>query len=178
MTRKELMKIMPANGDDLEAAKRIVALGFPTVGPVMRDMVNWMRVAQSPVADTFAAFFAELAQPAVGVIGDGLMRENCWLRHRIFSQVLPKWPADVIRQLTTILTTVATQPDAYDSDLSCVDLLVEHRLADLEWVRQWLDFKRERWSVRNDLLKEAEERLKSVQQGAADVRPPAAGGRP
>ncbi len=160
MTRKDLMKIMPANGDDLAAAQRIVELGFPTVCPVMRDMVNWLRVADAPVADTFAGFFAKIGQPAVGVIGDGLRRENCWLRHRIFTQVLPKWPLDAIRQLTDILTMVATQPDAYDNDIRCVDLLAEHRLAELKWLEQWLVFKRDRWNSRNGLLQVAEERLK------------------
>jgi hypothetical protein len=158
------MRLMPVTGDDLLAARRIVEMGYPAVAPVMRDMVRWMRVAESPVADTFAAFFGQLGQSAVSAIAEGLMRENCWLRHRIFTQILPKWPADVLRGLTNMLTMVATQPDAYDNDLLCVAVLIQHRLADLEWVRQWITFKKERWAVRNDLLIKVEEELKRVQQ--------------
>ena len=83
MTRKELMRMMPANADDISAAERIIEIGHPEIAPVMRDMVIAMRVAKSPVADAFAAYFGRLGQPAVEVIGHGLLKENCWLRHRI-----------------------------------------------------------------------------------------------
>jgi len=55
MTRKELMRMMPANADDISAAERIIEIGHPEIAPVMRDMVIAMRVAKSPVADAFAA---------------------------------------------------------------------------------------------------------------------------
>lgn len=89
MTRKELMRMMPANADDMAAAERIIEMGYPEIVPVMRDMVNTMRVAESPVADVFAAYFGRLGQAAVQAIGQGLMKENCWLRLRIFTVVLP-----------------------------------------------------------------------------------------
>jgi hypothetical protein len=162
MTRKELMRVMPANGDDLPAANRIVETGHPTVVPVMRDMVRWMRVAQSPVADTFAQFFGALGAPAVNVIAEGLLRENCWLRHRVFSQILPKWPPEVIRQLTNVLTVIATQPDAYDNDLRSVAVLTKYRLADPEWLKEWITFKKEGMAARHQLLLEVEEQLKQV----------------
>jgi hypothetical protein len=160
------MRIMPVNGDDLAAAERIVEIGFPIVAPIMRDMVRWMRVANSPVADAFAAFFGRLGHSAVGAIGEGLMWENCWLRHRIFTQILPQWPPDAVGQLTNILTAVATQPDAYDNDLLCMEVLAQYRLTDLQWLAQWLAFKKERWAVRNDFLLRVEGRL-GTQNGDA-----------
>ena len=163
MTRKELMRMLPATGDDLAAATRIVEMGYPAVGPVMRDMVRWMRVAESPVADAFAAFFGRLGEPAVAVIAEGLFRENACLRHRIFCQVLPEWPPEVIRQLTNTLTMVATQPDAYDNDIRSVALLIKHLLTDPEWLRGWVQFKEERLAVKNELLMQAKRELKNVQ---------------
>jgi hypothetical protein len=159
MTRKELMRMMPTNGDDLSSAARIVELGHPAVVPVLRDMVMWMRVAESVVADRFARFFAELGEPAVEAISQGLQRENCWLRHRVFVQVLPCWRPETIKRLTNILTVVATQPDAYNNDLRSVSILIKYRLAESEWLRGWLSFKKERLVERFDLLKQVEEEL-------------------
>ncbi len=161
MTRKELMRMMPANANDVAAAERIIEIGHPEITPVMRDMVNTMRVAKSPVADAFAAYFGRLGQAAVQAIGQGLTKENCWLRHRIFTVVLPQWPEEVVAQLRNLLTMVATHPDAYDNDLLCVQLLIQHRLADPAWLGQWLAFKRERWTVRNELLLTVEKDFKS-----------------
>jgi len=163
-TRKELMRMMPANADDLAAAERIIELGHPEIAPVMRDMVNAMRVAKSPVADAFAAYFGRLGQAAVPAIGQGLMKEDCWLRHRIFTVVLPQWPKEVVAQLRDVLTMVATHPDAYDNDLLCVEVLIRHRLADPNWLGQWLTFKRQRWTVRNELLHTVEKELEIAQE--------------
>jgi hypothetical protein len=54
MDRKELMRMMPTDGEDILAATRIVDLGYPAIAPVLRDMMKWMRVAESPVADSLA----------------------------------------------------------------------------------------------------------------------------
>lgn len=166
MTRKELMRLMPANADDVAAATTIVELGHPSVAPVMRDMVRWMRVAESPVADTFARFITEVGAPAVSVIAEGLMRENCWLRHRVCCHILPKWSPDLIRQLTNVLTMIATQPDAYDNDLRSVAILAKHRLAESNWLKEWVAFKKDRMATRSDLLGQVERQLSSVQPSA------------
>ncbi len=151
---------MPANGDDLLAAQHIVELGFPTVRPVMSDMVKWMRVAHSPVADTFADFFGRLGTPALSAIEKGIFPENCWLRHQVFTRVLPLWSSDAIRALTHTLTMIATQPDAYNNDLRSAAMLAKHSLADKQWLADWLGFKRDRLAERNELLHQIEAELK------------------
>ena len=165
MTRKELMKLMPANAQDAAAAEQVVQLGFPAVEPVLRDMVQAMRVANSPAADVFAAFIARLGVPAIPAIAKGLHRENCWLRHRIFTQVLPQWPLEAIAPLKIELSCIATQPDAYDNDLLSMELLLRHHLADPAWLAQWLDFKQERWTVRDAALRRVEAMLKIDRPG-------------
>lgn len=150
---------MPKNAEDIEAATRIVELGFPAISPVFRDMVACMRVAESPVADAFADFFGRLGAPALQAIAAGLGKENCSLRHRIFTRVLPLWPSDLIAALTNILTTVATQPDAYDNDLRCLVLLAKNRLADKQWISGWVAFKKERLAERNKLIQQLEAEL-------------------
>ena len=165
MTRKELMRMMPVNARDAAAAEHVVQLGFPVVAPVLRDMVQAMRVAHSPAADVFAAFLARLGAPAIPAIAKGLHRENCWLRHRIFTQVLPHWPVEAIAPLKIELACIATQPDGYDNDLLCMELLMRHHLADPAWLAQWLEFKQERWAVRAAALRRVEERLKPARSG-------------
>jgi len=164
MTRKELMRLMPANGADVPAAILIVKLGHPSVIPVMRDMIRWMRVAECPVADEFAEFFGRLGASAVPVIAEGLMRENCWLRYRIFTRVLPAWPSDLVRELSTTLNMIVTQPDAYDNDIRSAALLIKHHLADLRWLTGWIAFKKDRIADRSQLLQQIESEMRSFQQ--------------
>lgn len=167
MGRKELLRLMPRNASDMEGARRIVDLGYPAVEPVHRDMIQAMRVAESPVADAFAAYFAEVGASAASAVAEGLHRENCWLRHRLFTQVLPSWPDAALAGLRNILTTVATQPDAYDNDLRCAGLLAERGLADLDWLAQWLEFKQERMKERDHLIKHVSDVITQAQRGDA-----------
>ncbi len=164
MDRKELLRLMPRNAFDVEGARRIVDLGYPAIEPVHRDMIQAMRVAESPAADVFTDYFAEIGTPGAPAVAEGLHREDCWLRHRLFTRVLPAWPDAALSSLRDILTLVATQPDAYDNDVRCLELLARRDLAEVDWLAQWLQFKRARWEERNDLLNRAADVIQQVKQ--------------
>lgn len=164
MDRKELLRMMPRNASDTDAARLVVGLGYPAIEPIHRDMIQAMRVAESPVADVFADYFAEVGGVSAPAVAEGLHRENCWLRHRLFTRVFPAWPDADLGGLRNILTMVATHPDAYDNDVRCVCLLAERGLADLDWLAEWLDFKRERMVERDTLMNRATTIIKQVQQ--------------
>jgi hypothetical protein len=163
MTRKELLRLMPKNGDDLEGANLIIALGYPSVDPVLHDIVYCLRIAESSVADAFATFVATIGESAVTAIGHELGKENCWLRHRVFNMILPKWPDEAVLKLRNILTMIATQPDSYDNDIRSLEILAERRLAEIQWLQDWLDFKLERWKERNRLLTKAQDLITKCQ---------------
>jgi hypothetical protein len=155
MTRREILLWMPRDSNDVEGAHRIVALGYPAVEPVLRDIVHHLRVAQSPVAEVFAAFLSTLSRRAAPAVLEGLRKENCWLRHRLFEEVFPNWPREAIEAIQPELAMVATQPDAYDNDIRCIKLLASHGLLDLSWLSGWLDFKKDTLDERSRLLDEA-----------------------
>ena len=158
---------MPENAVDLDGANQIIDLGYPVIEPVHKDMVYTMRVAESPVADAFAAYFAEIGESASPAIAEGLHRENCWLRHRLFTLVFPAWSNTALAGLRNILTMVATHPDAYDNDVRCVGLLAERGLADPDWLSDWLEFKKDRMSERDLLIEKVSDTIKQAQQGVA-----------
>jgi hypothetical protein len=39
---------------------------------------------------------------------------------------------------------LVSHTDAFDTDLLCIHLLAKHQLADLKWLREWLEFKQKR----------------------------------
>lgn len=159
MTRKELIRLLPQDGTDLDAAKEIIALGYPMVDPVLPDIVRFLRLADSQVADAFADFLTSIGEAALPAIAKALGKENCWLRHRVFCTILPRWPNASLAKLRDVLALIATQPDAYDNDVRCVELLAMRGLADPQWLREWLGFKRVRWEERMELLNRAAEAI-------------------
>jgi len=156
MTRKELVPILPKNAHDVAGAEKIIALGYPTIAPVMRDLLNLMRVYDSPAADLVAGYFGTLGKFIANDIAKVLSKENCWIRHRILTITIPSWPAIEIEQLKICLCCMATQPDAYDNDILALSIIRKFNLAEDKWIQQWIDFKRDLLSTRDKNLKQLE----------------------
>lgn len=157
MTRKELVPILPRNAHDVAGAEKIIALGYPTIAPVMRDLFNLMRVYDSPAADLIADYFGTLGKFIAGDVTKALSKENCWIRHRILTKTIPGWSANEIEQLKIGLGCMATQPDAYNNDILALSVIRKYCLAEDKWIKQWTAFKRERLSARETLLRTLEE---------------------
>lgn len=156
MNRKEIVPFFPHNAHDIENAKQIIKLGYPTIAPVMRDLFSLMRVYDSPAADLIAEYFGTLGKIIANDVSKTLSKENCWIRHRILSMIIPSWSADDIEQLKICLCCIATQPDAYDNDILALSIIRKYSLAEEVWIKQWISFKRERWSARDKQLQQLE----------------------
>lgn len=160
MTRKELLDLMPKNSDDSEAAKAIVQLGYPMVNPVLRDMLLCLKVHNSPVADIFALFFAQISPQPVDLIAKHIGSSSGQLRNRILVDILPSWPKEAVLALSFNLTMLATHADLWNNDIECFRLVVKHALAEASWVKQWIQSRREQAVDRVRLFNELEMTIK------------------
>ena len=142
MKKNGLPGQMPKDKNDAQSALAIVKLGYPAVAPIMKDMLLWLRVYESPVADIFARFFAELTPRPVALIAKHLGTQSEILTNRILVEVLNEWPQDAMQQLSSNLTDLAMRADTSNNDIECFKLILKHELVDKAWVRQWLDFRK------------------------------------
>jgi hypothetical protein len=143
MRRSELLALMPKQKDDTQAAYALVRLGGVAVAPVLRDMLLCLRVNDSPVADIFARFFAELLPRPVELIARHIGTRQGFLRERILVDILGEWPREAILSLAPRLLMLATDPGLMNTDVECFRLIVRHELADREWIREWTAFREE-----------------------------------
>jgi hypothetical protein len=166
MNRRELLRRMPANANDEAAARDVAVLGWPAIEPVLPDVLRWLRVPESPVADVFVELLASIGEPIAHVVAwRGLHPANPWVRHRLLCDVLPRWSDAAVGSLSDMLTTTATQPDLHDNDVRALELLARRKLADAAWLRDWCRFREEQASRRAA-------RLRAVAQSlAADGGP-------
>lgn len=57
MQKSELTKLLPKNGKDVEGARAILALGFPTIEPVLPSLFQWLETSGSDVELLIRPFF-------------------------------------------------------------------------------------------------------------------------
>jgi hypothetical protein len=162
MNRSELLALMPTSKNDADGALQIVGLGYPTVAPVLRDMLLWLRVADSPVTESFSRFFAGLAPPPIELIRQGLRNHSQTLRGRLLEEVLPGWPRQAVEPLAAELTALASQPDAADNDLAAMELLLRHGLVERGWLQQWVAFRLGQAIQRGQRLEDLQRRLEEA----------------
>lgn len=153
MDAKSLKRLLPRNKDDAEGAKALVALGYPAVEPVMPLMLDWLKSSGSPVELVMCDFFASLGARAVPAVQKALASRHDGLKYSVVKNVVCKWPNEAIAPLKVQLQGLATGSGFYGTDLIALHLLVEHRLADPEWLKEWAEFKTKRL---RELLSQAE----------------------
>jgi hypothetical protein len=144
MDAKSLKRLLPRNKDDEDGARALVALGYPAVVPVLPQMLDWLKSNGSPVELVMREFFASLGSRAVPVVQDALASRHDGLKYSVVTFVVTRWPVEAIEPLKIQLQGIATGSGFYGTDLVALRLLVEHKLADPEWLKEWTQFKTKR----------------------------------
>jgi hypothetical protein len=145
MEARQLRQLMPRNAQDVGAAEELVSLGAEALGAAVPEMLRRMKDHDSPVADVYCTFFAESGEQFVDEIHRVLTQSTMpELTNKIVSRVLPNWSRGSIERMAGTLQMLVSRTNVFDTDLLCIRLLAKHNLADREWLRRWLDFKRDR----------------------------------
>ncbi len=145
MNAKELRKLMPQNAQDAEAARPLVALGYPALKPICRDMLRRVKDYKSPVADIICDFFASVGEPVADEVAYALFwLKPSALKYKVVSNIVARWPKPAVERVAPALQMLVTHTDFFNTDLLCIELLAKHGLSEKEWFKDWLKFKRDR----------------------------------
>jgi hypothetical protein len=119
---------LPKDGNDVDAAKGLVALGYPALAPVLPHLFQWLETSGSAVELVLRPFFAELGAPARDLARTALLNRNKpALKYSLLRYVLPGWPRDLVATLP--LEGYLYDSDSYGLDVWALKLMVEKRIA-------------------------------------------------
>jgi Domain of unknown function (DUF5071) len=152
--RLALNRLLPRNKEDAQSAVALVALGYPTVEPVLPHMLEWLKTNGSPVDLIMREFFVALGLNGVPVVRQALHSRHDLLKYTIIAHVVNHWPAEAVAALLSELQGLVTTSGFYSTDIIAIRLLIEHNLAERRWLAEWSNFKVTRL---RELLASAEE---------------------
>ena len=145
MNTKQLRQLMPKDAQDVAAARELVSLGPETLAPVVPEMLRHLKDCKSPVAEVYCDFFASHGERFADEVARALGKSKVPdLKNAIVSRVLPAWSRESVSLCTGALLILVSHTDTFDTDLLCIHLLAKHKLADVKWLREWLEFKQKR----------------------------------
>lgn len=135
---------LPKNGHDADGARELVALGYPTLAPVLPHLFKWLETSGSAVELVLRPFFAELGAPARDMACQALLHRNKpALKYCLLRYVLPGWPREVL--ITLPLESYLCDSDAYGLDVWALKLMVEKRIPTHEGLEGLVEWKR--WKI-------------------------------
>jgi hypothetical protein len=141
MDKRHLRELMPQNKHDQERAMHIVSLGYDCVKPVVGEIIRWLRVPESSVAEVFIEFLIVNAADAAADVARTLKGpSHSHLRYVIASRVIPAWPRDAVEQVKHSLVMMVTNSSEPETALMAIQLLAKHDLYDKEWLRACLNY--------------------------------------
>lgn len=136
---------MPQDQNDVSTAEAFVSLPPDVLAPVVTEMLHQLKDQSSLVAMIYAQFFAEhgeaFAEQVAEVLGNNRLE---YQHYMIVGWVLPRWSREAVLKCVDQLTLlVTTNYGAFDTDLRAIEILARHDLYEREWLRGWLEFKKE-----------------------------------
>lgn len=153
MERSELTKLLPRNGSDVQAARTVIALGYPTVRPVLKSLFQWLETSGSEVELVVRPFFASLGEPALELVADALASPIKPARkYALLRFVLPSWPADVLVKVEPQLVALIHGYDYHGLDAWALKLLIDKGLARDQHLEGWRKLKIKRLQEQLDVL--------------------------
>lgn len=140
--RRDLRTSLPQSSDDLDAIPRLVALGYPAVGPVLFELLKWIRQPEWPVTKPVAAFLTAIGPPLAPYVEQVFRsHDRAWAAQVMIREVLQHWPAEALVPLVPHLDQQAIHAH-WGNDLEALELLVRNRLITPEYARGLVGSKR------------------------------------
>ena len=159
MERSELRQLMPFNSKDVERAESFIKLEYPTIAPMIPEMIKGLGIYQSPVAKIYCQFFVEQQDHLRRQIDSALGKtKNFVIRHMLLTEVISFWREENIRDIVRSLYAACGSIDDYfHTDLIALNMLVTYKISTEQYRRSLIEQKeglqQERIAMLADLRK-------------------------
>jgi len=110
----ELHELLPKDKHDLERATALVSIGYPTVAPLLPDLLEWLQDGNWPVAHVIGPFLASIGAPLTEEVRRILQGQDHLWRYWILLCVVAHSP-ELATNLYPELVKIA-EGDAVDED--------------------------------------------------------------
>jgi Domain of unknown function (DUF5071) len=130
MTEVELRALLPRHKCDCERAQAIIALGYPAVAPVLRDLLEWLQDCNWPVSHSIAPFLASVGEPVVPLIREVFRGNDDIWKYWCIERLIMGFPRTLAEEFRPELQRFAFHPTKQERS----EELDERARAALEWL--------------------------------------------
>jgi hypothetical protein len=130
MTEVELRALLPRHKCDCDRAQAIIALGYPAVAPVLRDLLQWLQDCNWPVSHSIVPFLASVGEPVIPLIREVLRGSDDIWKYWCIDRVIMGFARELAEQFRPELQRLAIHPTSQERN----EELDERATAALTWL--------------------------------------------
>jgi hypothetical protein len=145
------MKLWPKNANDAAGAEALLAHGWPTLAPVLKDIVDGTRTAGS-IRPLFCKFLGELGEPAVEHVRLALAQRREEQSLALLRDALPAWPRPALLAVADELAAWLHHPSHHGLHLHALALLIQARAEIHTPAHEWAAHFRQRLNEQREAL--------------------------
>jgi hypothetical protein len=103
-------ELLPRDKHDVGNARSVVALGYPTVAPVLPDLLEWLKDCNWPVSHPIGDFLATLPEQMAPLIWKVLRSDDYIWKYWCIARLISSMSPDIAEQFRAELTRLAQEP--------------------------------------------------------------------
>ena len=110
----DLAGCLPKDKFDLEAIDRANGVGFPTLNPVLPELLLWLQDLNWPVARVMADLLITAGPELVPAMRSALVSGDSIWKHNLLTELCPKLRTEILQELAPDIARLADDPTEGD----------------------------------------------------------------
>lgn len=108
----DLRQLLPRDKSDFGNARALVALGYPAVAPVLKDLLAWLQDGNWPISRLVGDFFLTIPEAIAPLVREVLEGDDLQWKYWCIVRLIGQMPPTVATQFRDELTRLAEFPTA------------------------------------------------------------------
>lgn len=131
---KDLQDLLPRDKFDLARATAAVDAGYPSVAPILPELLEWLQDCNWPVAHILAPFLASIGEPLIPYVGRVLESNDVIWKYWMISRVIDPSPviAAAFRDVLERLANFPTESEVHEE----LNEVAQRVLEKYEWAHR------------------------------------------
>ena len=123
---ERLRQLLPEDKQDVQRARMLVELGYPTVAAAIPHLMIWLQDGNWPVAQIIAPFLASIGKPSIPEIKKILHGNDDIWKYWILTLVVMELNAADVKELEPELKLLAQTESLEELDVIAKECLVQN----------------------------------------------------
>lgn len=122
---------------DIESVEKIINMGYPNNESYLDELLSWACDPNWPVAAKIYDYFIKLGKNGVEKVKSVLLLKYDYpCNYSLITQIIDRYPPDVLEECTTVLKLMANQAASDECDLVSLQILAENKLISFNEIKE------------------------------------------